>query len=68
MSNMSYCRFQNTLTDLRDCLDNIENNDLSEAEHRARMKIIKLCFKIVDCFGTIEEAEEQLKDNNDDDE
>ena len=26
MSNMSYCRFQNTVTDMRDCLDYLQNN------------------------------------------
>lgn len=30
MSNMSYCRFQNTLTDLRDCSDAL--NDLEEQD------------------------------------
>lgn len=27
MSNMSYCRFQNTNADLKDCLDNMDAND-----------------------------------------
>ena len=26
MSNMSYCRFQNTLHDLRDCMNHIEED------------------------------------------
>ena len=25
MGNMSYCRFENTLTDMRDCLNALEN-------------------------------------------
>lgn len=29
MSNMSYCRFENTLTDLKDCLRALENRDVS---------------------------------------
>lgn len=36
MSNMSYCRFQNTLSDLLDCLDHIIDDELSEDEERAR--------------------------------
>lgn len=49
MPNMSYCRFENTVEDLRDCYDNInELNDLSEDEQRARLRLIRLCQKIVD--------------------
>ncbi len=36
MGNMSYCRFENTLGDLQDCYDNIDDPDLSESEKRAR--------------------------------
>lgn len=32
MSNMSYCRFQNTLGDLGDCYENMDDNDLSKDE------------------------------------
>jgi hypothetical protein len=38
MSNMSYCRFQNTLSDLQDCADNItEKLDTEEAEARDQL-------------------------------
>lgn len=48
MSNMSYCRFQNTLDDLRDCeeaLQDIGDNlaELSKEEFRAANSLIKLC-------------------------
>lgn len=46
MSNMSYCRFQNTASDLRDCLENFEFDDLSEKEARARKRIIRMCIEI----------------------
>jgi hypothetical protein len=51
MSNMSYCRFENTLRDLRDCareLDEIGGNlaELSTAEARAADQLIRLCAKI----------------------
>jgi len=47
MSNMSYCRFENTLQDLRDCYDNIDDDDLSETEEQAREELIELCKDIV---------------------
>lgn len=47
MSNMSYCRFQNTVNDLQDCADAIEEtDDLSPEEARARIRLIKLCQQI----------------------
>lgn len=48
MSNMSYCRFQNTLEDLRDCYDNLDDSDLSEEETKARKRLIKVCRSLVD--------------------
>ena len=52
MGNMSYCRFTNTLEDLRDCYDNIDDiEDLSEEEARARERLIKLCKDIADDYG-----------------
>lgn len=45
MSNMSYCRFENTLSDLEDCLDHIED-DLGSEEFQAREELIKVCVKI----------------------
>lgn len=51
MANMSYCRFQNTLTDLRDCEENIhDTEDLSQEEERARKQLIALCKRIAEEF------------------
>ena len=55
MSNMSYCRFQNTLSDLRDCQDHIFDDDLSEEEERARRWLIETCKGIVAEFESEEE-------------
>jgi len=56
MSNMSYCRFENTLNDLRDCQDALANgNELSESEEKCKNKLIALCKDIVDDFGDEEE-------------
>ena len=41
MSNMIYCRWQNTLQDLRDCLEHIDDK-VSEAENKARIKMVEL--------------------------
>lgn len=50
MSNRSYCRFQNTLSDLYDCrsaLSEISNLDeLGDDECRAARRLIALCREI----------------------
>jgi len=46
MGNMSYCRFQNTLQDLRDCHENMDNGGLSDEEKQARRSLLKLCDQI----------------------
>lgn len=51
MANMSYCRFQNTLQDLRVCEENMGSTVLSDAESRARRRLVKLCKRIVDGYG-----------------
>lgn len=48
MSNMSYCRFTNTLRDLRDCrdaLDEMRNpeKDLSPEEYDAAKQLLRVC-------------------------
>jgi len=49
MSNMSCCRFQNTLADLRDCYrhiyDDLEDNKFESA---SRTELIELCQRIVE--------------------
>ena len=47
MANMAYCRFQNTLSDLRECEEHLWE-DLSDDEERARKSMIKLCKRIAD--------------------
>lgn len=53
MSNMSYCRFQNTLRDLKDCLDAIDGNlsELSKEEARAADSLILVCEEIAGNFA-----------------
>lgn len=46
MSNMSYCRFRNTLADLEDCYEHIDDYDLSDEEKEAKKQLIELCTTI----------------------
>lgn len=39
MSNMSYCRFENTYRELCDCVEHIEDENLSESEKFYRGRI-----------------------------
>lgn len=50
MSNMSYCRFENTYSDLKDCYNNINENlrGMSKSELKYRDKLIQLCQDILD--------------------
>lgn len=56
MSNMSYCRFENTLADLEDCYEAIDDtrfntNNLSDSERKAYEKLIELCATISEYFS-----------------
>lgn len=43
MPNMSYCRFQNTVADLEDCIEAIENGEkLSPEEFQAYEEMVEL--------------------------
>jgi len=60
MSNMSYCRFQNTLSDLVDCADNINDiEEMSEEELKARKQLIRLCMEIAYEFSSEFDNEEE---------
>lgn len=60
MGNMSYCRFQNTLTDLMDCKDALESlsvgdtrdggEKLSADELRAAKRLVAECLNILELF------------------
>lgn len=64
MSNMSYCRFQNTANDLADCMENL-GEELSKEEDKARRKIVTMARQIVedaDC-GYIPNVEPKQEDS-----
>lgn len=54
MSNMSHCRFQNTLGDLQDCSGALEelfagepDSNLSRDELRAAIDLVEMCRSII---------------------
>jgi hypothetical protein len=47
MPNMSYCRFRNTLNDLKDCQYNFDSIESIE-ELVAAKRLLKVCQEIVD--------------------
>jgi hypothetical protein len=49
MANMSHCRFENTLKDLKNCYEHLEETkeELGEYEWKAKLKLIELCLEIV---------------------
>ena len=66
MGNMSYCRFENTLADMRDCLHTLENGldaeELSEYEISALQDFADTARQIAvfenKIYSIIEEFEE----------
>jgi hypothetical protein len=57
--NMSYCRFQNTLMDLRDCQENMDDDDLSEEERDARAELIDVCWRIAQDYADKADADDE---------
>ena len=56
MGNMSYCRFENTMNDLRDCLNHIHKECDNAYEKSARQDMIDLFWEVsVNCKGDIVE-------------
>ena len=40
MANMSYCRFRNTLIDLRDCINALYDRNIESNEEKEKAKIM----------------------------
>lgn len=57
MANMSYCRFYNTVMDLEDCAEHMDDDLESVEEERARKRLLKLCVQIALDSGLVEECE-----------
>lgn len=59
MPNMSYCQFENTYQDLKDCADALDEceslSDFSESEKKYAKKILALCARLADYTEEFEE-------------
>jgi len=58
MGNMSYCRFENTARDLGDCLEAIQNNDLSDMstyETNGFLALVEFCKTIASIYEDFDE-------------
>ena len=65
MGNMSYCRFENTAADLRDCLSAIhrgETDDLSSYEIAGLTNIMDMANELVEMEDDILELLNRLKE------
>jgi hypothetical protein len=67
MSNMSYCRFQNTLSDMRDCLANL-NGGLSQDEAEAALALLNVCKNYVEAVDGSEVSDLLESDEEEDEE
>lgn len=74
MANMSYCRFQNTSQDLRDCVNemedayNLQDMDLSADEARAQKHMYELCERFIESFNRLHFADNMEDELVDEDE
>lgn len=62
MANMSYCRFENTLRDLADCVNALDGvvydeESISESEWEYAKMMRVWCEKFIDIFDDIDEEE-----------
>jgi len=72
MANMSYCRFENTASDLRDCLNELAEAvdegmslkqfaaSLSSDERYALRQMIRLCADFTEAVEQLESYEEEV--------
>ena len=75
MGNMSYCMYENTLRDLRQCANELQEpesmqEELSETESDAKEALIELCCEIAEQCGntrdySVEDAVAILKSHRD---
>ena len=64
MANMSYCRFENTLRDLRDCVWALEDGKLENggSEMSAAIEMIEACKEYLELEYKIDEIIEEDED------
>jgi len=68
MSNMSYCRFENTSRELRDVVDAIHesncNDDLSKYEQDGLEEILDLAYEVIGLKDKISNIIENQNEQN----
>jgi hypothetical protein len=67
MSNMSYCRFYNTLRDLQDCYEHLDE-ELSGDEYISRKRLVEVCQDIIKEVDSLGGVEELRRDSDDEEE
>jgi hypothetical protein len=69
MSNMSYCRFNNTALDLADCIENWDEGVSSKEEARKRKHLVELAEELIELATRDSEmvANLELNEEGDDD-
>lgn len=69
MSNMSYCRFENTAQDLQDCIDSLDNfngdkeegyENLSRSEKSSADEMREMCETYIRIYDEVEEAAQEI--------
>lgn len=61
MSNMSYCRFENTVSDMRDCLDSIHEGaleDLSPTERASAFEMHEVAGELAEMLKDVSMEDE----------
>lgn len=67
MSNMSYCRFENTVGDLQDCLEQLRDYGLtgqneydellSRSEFESALELIEMCQEVAQMYDGFTDTE-----------
>ena len=76
MANMSYCRFENTTQDFRDCIDALREEEeavvdgssrrMSAHERQFADRLVELCRNYIESHEALVAAEEEEEDEDED--
>jgi hypothetical protein len=63
MSNMSYCRFENTVSDLEDCVESWSDGVSSKDEAQARQRLVRVAEELLSLYRSDREMVDSLELN-----
>ena len=63
MSNMSYCRWENTLSDLEDCVESFHEGVANRDEARARLRMMALAEELLSLYRSESEMVDGMELN-----